>query len=249
MSILPAIPVQDSVIADFRGPWLRISPTDVPSSEALLSLNAEYGPHFVGTRFGFNTFWAAGKVIPVMYNWVKAPDGISTDGNYLVIHNATDGTVQLVDLVTLTPYATPLFSVTAEGISVETEGNQVIIASFQSTGGGGSPIPIGAALAHVIGIFPFAVYTETAFLQPLSTKPLLANVNVIMPGIVTAGIHSVGYIITSNNGFLGRPSPVDVSSGLFDTTSNIQAPGGQNIAFQITANWPAGANGIQIVMS
>lgn len=243
MPILSPTPTLDAIIEDFRGPWLRPQTTDVPASEALLSLNASYNPHSVETRFGFGPFWAAGKAITTLFNWVKVPDFVSAAGNYLIFYSATDGAAMWAPNL-LSPAAANLFSVTAEGLSIASAGNQVAIASFSASAG--IPTPVGAAQCHIVGVPPLGTtYVDKAFLGPLTTKPTLSNSG---SGTVTAGLHSIGYIITTRNGFTGALSPA-LAGGTFDTSSNITAPGGEQIGFSLTATWPVEAEGIQIIMS
>lgn len=244
MAIVQTPPDLEAQITEFRGPWTRVEPTDVPASQALLSINAEYEPGQVATRFGFGPYWDIGKIITSLYNWIKAPDIISANGQYLVFYNKTDGKVQwAVNLIS--PTALDLFTVAAEGIDICQGGNQLIVASFTPYGGG-IPIAIGAAQARVIGIGGAAVYVDRAFEGPLTTKPVLTET---VAGTVTAGLHSVGYVITTRNGFTGRLSPALASTGTFDTSSNITSTGGQNIHFVLNATFPVEAEGIQIIMS
>lgn len=242
---LPAIPVQSLNLPDFRGPWSRPDATNVPANQALLSLNAEYNPLQVQSRFGFAPYWSIGKVITTIFNWIKNPDLVSTAGNYLIFYNQTDGKVQwAVNLAS--PAANDLFSVAgAEGISVSSHGDQVIIASFQ-TAGTEAPSAIGASQAHIIGVAGAGVFKDVAFMGPLTTKPTLANGSA---GTVTAGVHSVGYVLTSENGFTGKVCPVVASDGLFDITSNINASGAHQINISLTGSWPTGCAGLQFVMS
>lgn len=244
MAIIPQPPDLDATIEEFRGPWLRLEPTDVPASQALLATNCEFEPGNVATRFGFGPYWAINKIVTSLYNWVKAPDIISANGSYLVFYNATDGKVQWAVNLNA-PTAADLFTVTCEGIDICQGGNQLIVASFSPTGTN-VPIALGAAQARVIGIGGAAIYVDRAFEGPLTTAPVLTNSGV---GTVTAGLHSVGYVITTRNGFTGRLSPALVSTGTFDTSSNITAPGGQQITFSLTATFPVEAEGIQIFMS
>lgn len=244
---MPTLPVQadeSTQISAFHGPWLKPEPTDVPASQALLGINCEYEPGNVSTRFGFTPFWAIAKIVTSLFNWIKAPDLVSTDGNILVLYNKTDSKVQWAVNLSI-PAASDLYTVTAEGISVTQGGNQLIIAAF-TTQGTTAPIALGAAQARVVGVGGASVYVDKAFLGPLTTKPSLANS--AGAGTVTAGLHSVGYVITTRNGFTGRLSPANIL-GTFDTTSNIIAAGSKKIDFSITATWPTEAEGIQIVMS
>jgi hypothetical protein len=126
----------------------------------------------------------------------------------------------------------------AEGISVVSGGNQIFIAGFTSTAAGADQL-------RVVGVDGAAVNIDKAFLGPQTTKPTLGESG---SGSVTAGVHSVGYIITTRNGFTGAISPA-VSAGTFDFTSQITASGGKQITFSLTITWPTEAASVQIVMS
>ena len=241
VAILPvAAQTQDAEVTDFRGPWLRPDSSDVPASEALLSLNAEYNPQEVMTRNGFGLLWNPSAVLTTLFNWVKVPDSVSTNGNYLAVYNATAGKAQWVVNLT-TPVLTDLFTVAAEGLSCASGGNFLFVASFTLSGA-------GAAQCRVVGIYSFTVAVDTAFEGPLTAKPVLNNTGV---GVVTAGSHFVGYVITSRTGFTGPICPVFSGTNTPDQTSAITAPGGQQIGGTLTPTtvWPADASGVQIVMA
>lgn len=224
----------------FRGPWTRLEPTDVPSTQALLSLNCEYNQITAETRQGFKQFWNVGKALSSIINWIKIPDLQSTLGNYLFVYSLTDSKVQYVPDLTA-PALNDAYSVTAEGISGVSYGQQFFLAAYTS----GS---IGAAQGRVFGNYPFTgPVVDKLFQGPISTVPTLANSG--SGSNVTAGLHRVGYIITTRNGFAGKISPA-LSDGSFDTSSSITAPGGQ--AIDVTINpptWPDDASFIQLVMT
>jgi hypothetical protein len=241
VAILPVgVQTQDSIVGDFRGAWLRPDPASVPASEALLSLNCEYNPGEVMTRNGFGLLWNPNKVITSLFNWIKAPDGVSTAGNYLVLYNATDGAVEWVANLS-SPSRFPLFSVTAEAVAPASNGNQLFLPTFNSAGS-------GAAQMQIAGIYSlFTIAVDVAFQGPIVGKPTLANAGT---GTVTAGSHFVGYVMTTRTGFTGPICPVVSGTSTPDQTSSIVAPGGETITGVISGvTFPPDVDEIQIVMT
>jgi len=233
-------PYSETQITNFLGPWTRMEMTDVPPTQALLSYNMEYTPGNCSTRFGFGTFWNVAKSLSSLINWIKIPDATSTAGNYLFVYNVTDGKVQYVPNL-LSPTLNDVYTISAEGISGSSYGQQFFLTAY-TTGA------IGAGQARIFGVYPtLGVAIDKAFLGPLTTAPVLTNSGAA--GQVTAGLHRVGYMITTRNGFTGPISPV-ISGGGFDVDSNITAPGAEYINFTINpATWPTEAATIQMVMS
>jgi hypothetical protein len=224
-------------IVDFRGPWTRLEPTDVPWNRALLAYNCEYTPGSVSTRKGFTQVWNPNEAIYGMYNWVKGADGYSADGSLLFYFSGTSGKVRIVASL-VTPGASDLFTQAgAYSISCASSGARLFIATFTTAG-------VGAGQCRVYG-FNSTTLVDKAFLGPLTTKPTLGNTST---GNVTQGLHRVGYILQTRSGFAGKISPVTASNE-FDPTSVISAPGGQKISFSVTALWPAEADLIYPVMT
>jgi hypothetical protein len=241
-AIIPVQPYQETQLEDFRGPWSRLEATDVPPTQALTSLNAEYNPGQEATRNGFAALWNPAKAITSLFNWVKASDGVSLAGNYLILNNATDGKVQWVTNV-VAPALIDLFTVSAEAVDPASSGNQLFLPTLNATN---QFTPVGAAQCRIVGIYVAATQVDKAFLGPSTVKPVLANANV---GSITAGSHFVGYVITTRNGYTGKINPVLSDGATPDQSSSIIAPGGKQITVSITETWPAEATSVTLIMT
>lgn len=240
-TIVPVAPQLESQISDFKGPWTRLDSGDVPAGQALAALNTEYDPSQCGERTGFASLFNANKAITSLFNWLKASDLVSTQGNYLVLYNATDGKVQWIPNLAA-PALVDLFTVSAEAVDPSSSGNQLFLPTVSAAS---QTTPVGAAQCRIVGIYSAATNVDKAFLGPITTKPTLSEISV---GTVTAGSHFVGYIITTRNGYTGKICPV-TSLGDIDLTSSITASGGKQIFFSLTVTWPAEAMSIQLVMT
>lgn len=241
-AILPVAPYEEAQVSDFRGQWSRLEVTDVPPTQALLSQNCEFNPGQVATRNGFASLFNPNKIITSLFNWVKAADGVSATGNYLVVYNATDHKVQWATNLS-SPALTDLFSVTAEAVDPASSGNQLFLPTIDATA---QMTPVGAAQCRIVGIYGAAVNVDKAFLGPMTVFPTLGNVNV---GTVTAGKHFVGYVVTTRNGFTGKINPVMIDGLTPDQASSTIAPGGKQISVSINATWPTEAATITLVMT
>lgn len=209
---------QHIAVSDPQGPWTRLEATDVPPTGALLSNNSEYNVGQVSKRRGFGSVWDANEPVTAMYNWIKGADAISTAGSYLVFFNPT--TTKCRRVVNLaSPAADDLFTqATGTGVVCASGGSRLFVATFTSAG-------IGAGACRVVGIYGSAINVDTAFLGPITTAPSLAAYST---GLVTKGLHRVGYVIETRNGFIGKLCPSD-SAGAFLTTSNITVAAGKQI--------------------
>jgi hypothetical protein len=225
--------LQHITVTDYNGPWTRLEASDVPIDHGLLAYNTEYNPGYAGTRRGFASYWAANEPMVAMFNW------ISSAGNYLVYYNNSSGNIRIVpadlSLATQTLYT----QAGASGAVIASNGTRLFCATFDSNG-------LGVGQCRITSKIGAAFYTDKAFLGPLADKPTLTNTGV---GSVTAGIHRIGYIIQTRNGFLGRISPVSATTNLFDVTSTLTAAGGQQVSFSLTKTWPTEADRIWFVMT
>jgi hypothetical protein len=240
--IVPVAPWQEADVTDFNGSWTRPDPTDVPPNRALLSLNAEYFPGQVSTRCGFAQLWNPNKIITSLFNWIKAADAVSAKGNYLLVYNKTDGKVQWATNMA-SPSLTDLFTVAADAVNASSSGNQLFLPTVDTSS---QTTPVGASQCRIVGIYGAAVNVDKAFLGPLSVKPTLTEPSA---GSVTAGLHFVGFLITTRNGYTGQICPISGVTLQIDQTSVITSGGGKNISGSLSTTWPVEANTITIVMT
>lgn len=225
-------------IVDMKGADLRREPTDIPPGYALFSQNSEYDPGNVGTRKGFGVALARAESANSLFNWIKNPDAAVPFGSAAAYFSKTAHAAKLcVNLQSGLTY--PLFSDSnAIGASFASGGPRLYAAAFDVNG-------IGTTQARVTGTDVAAIYIDKAFMGPLTVKPTLSNTGT---GNVTAGLHRVGYILTSRNGFTGKISPV-TGSGVFDITSTITATGGKQITFSLTATFPTDSDTVYAAMT
>ncbi|HWR49926.1 MAG TPA: hypothetical protein VN428_02395 [Bryobacteraceae bacterium] len=230
---------QSYAVTKPAGPRTRLEPTDVPPDAALLSINAEYQPGSFGTRRGFGTVWNPNEPISSLYNWISGGNLVSAAGNSLIYYNATSGKVRMVPNLSA-PVPVDLFTQAgAAGASIASGGTRLYVATYTSAGA-------GAGACRIVGIYGAAVNTDTAFLGPITTKPTLSSIGT---GNVTKGLHRVGYVIETRNGFIGKLCPA-TAAGEFDQTSEITVAAGKTIRAIINpAAWPAEASKIHLFMS
>lgn len=221
------------------GAWTRLEATDVPPSRALASNNCEFGVGTVSTRRGFSSVWDPNEPITSMFNWVKGADLPSTAGSWLVYYSPSSGKCRAVYNLA-TPAPADLFTqATGAGVFCASGGTRLYVATFKADG-------TGAGACRVVGIYGAAINTDSAFLGPITTAPSLAAYST---GSVTKGLHRVGYVIETRNGFMGKLCPSD-SAGAFLTTSNITVAAGKQIRMVVNpAAWPTEASKVSVFMS
>lgn len=229
-----------TTVNDFRGAWLLIEPSDVPITNALLAQNVEYLPGLVKTRFGYSSVMNTGDQINSMFSWISPTfTGLTS---YLAFLSAagpnlginlikTDGT-GLNHLYV--PAGIPV------GASFATGGYRLFIATFNSIGQGTDQGRVYSSPT----IFNNGG-TDTLFLPPLGYIPVVGNGGA---GSVTAGVHQIGYLLTTRNGFTTSPSPV---SGATFTAVSHTSPGATTMTVSITptGTWPESYITAQIIMT
>lgn len=226
-------------IAGFKGAWTSPEASDVPPDRALVANNCEFRAGQVRPRGGFTTFWNNNEPVTTLANWIKPGDSVSVAGNYLIYFNPTSAKARLIwNLTTPAGNNADLYLATGGySLSVAQLGNRAYLAAFNSS-------QQGATECRVVSILGGVIQVDKCFLGPLTTKPVIAEGGV---GNVTAGLHRIGYMIQTRNGFRGKISPS--IGGLFDTTSVITSTGDKTITFDLTATWPVEANLVYPVMT
>ena len=142
--------------------------------------------------------------------------------------NFDELTVRLRDLVTNTELSSN--AVAGIGGVFAPGGAWLYLATYERT-------LLGADHGRIVTSGGTTLYK--AFAPPLTDKPTLAATG--SGGVVTAGVHRVGYLIQTATGFAGRLSPVDSSTQLFDTTSAVTIAAGEKIDFELDIAWPQDA--------
>jgi len=221
---------QSIEITNFRGPWTALEDSDVPMEGARFAQNVEYQPGAVKSRYGFGEFYNANEPISAMFNWVKSPDFVSTAGNYLFYINPTTTTAKVLpNLGTPSPY-TLFTQANMATATFASGGTRAYIAPIKSDGQ-------SAGQARVIGIYGSALNIDVAFKGQVAATvtPTLSGTT----DLCTAGIHRVGFILLTRNGFFGPITNV----------TDVTVAAGEKITLTITPTtvWPTEASQVWAV--
>lgn len=230
---LPDIPTV--VVDQFNGAITRLDSYAVPKSNGLYSQNVSYVRGQVNTRYGHSIVFAqTDGAITVLLNWVFADGGAPFS---IVIYYApavgVRGWIQSINFffdVILVPGAAGAVLVTA--------GKRLYAAFYDGSG------RKGAAGGQVFGRGQGA---DPLFAAPLQNVPAVTET---APGLITAGLHRIGYLPTTRNGFTTNLSPVN-AGGVF-TPVEFTSTGSQNLRIFIpgpTPTYMQGSNFVQIVMT
>ena len=222
-------PWQEAEIDDFRGPWSRVDSTQVPPTEALYSRNSYYDPGSVGTRFGFAQFGTVASlpsnVLNTLFNWLKEPDAIATNGNYIVGGGGLFATSGLGTLLATVAYGNA-------GTSSATGGSYLFTAGYNVDG-------TGASFPNVTQIIGAAAVSDLAFMGPTTPSAHSLSQAADANSFVTPGLHNVGFIMVSRSGFVGP----------WQSIGSITVTSGNNIGVSITITPPADCAYIQWCMT
>ncbi len=228
-------------VEDFRGPLLPTSrdPSTSAPNVAQLAQNVDYIPGQVKTRYGYATIANSpdtlGDVIYSMANWIF--NYLGTPKNILAYYTPSGAHpgINTYDLVarTLTNLYNPAAS---KGASFAFAGTRLMIATFDANGNG----------SDQGRVYSYGVGADKLFSPPIQATPVLSET---LPGVVTAGVHNIGYLILTRNGYTVSPSPVN-GSGTF-TPATITSSGGQNLHVSISpiGTWPSYSQSISLLMT
>jgi hypothetical protein len=211
----------------------------VPPNKGLVSENVVFRPGQVATRLGFSVAFDPDVPISAMLNW------LSSLGNNLVYYRTSDNSVQLVD-ITNPPTETALIAGDLVGYAATfAEAGARLYCSFFSSAGA------GASGARVVTFQNSAYVSDLAFQPPITYTPSAPTETAA--GVVTAGLHYVGYRIEYRSGFITRPSP-DSGNGTVPNASTFQpiaftATGSMNLEWTLNTTWPVGAINVYMIMS
>lgn len=225
-------------VADFGGEWTLVDQDDLPPDRALKCLNSSFIPGSVFTRNGFDTIFDPSDIVNSMFHWLYG-DSSSSGKSYLVWHKEGYG-VRLADLASPTP--TNLYAVTAaKGAVFANAGGKFYAAHYNTAG-------VGVDGGRVYG---FGVGSDALFARPMLTTEL--TVSAAAPsagGNCTQGTRNVAVIMTTRNGFTGRPSPSNTSLILQPTAVTTTATDKQFLLTMTpTTVWPSFAGTIQVIMT
>ncbi len=223
-------------INDFDGPYLLPEEGDVPPNRGLLAKNVSYGPGQVSTRPGFANFLAVGGAITAMFNWIYS-DPTFGPQNYLFRYETGYGGIRNTNLQTMTDYATYVQS--AYGAKWANAGPRVYMTTFDA-------LQSGVGTGQVFSLLG----QDILFARPMLTTEVMISSSVFGGGNLTPGSRNVGFIMTTKNGFTGRPAPATPDNSLTfvpavvtTTTTNKTA----TITITPVGIWPLYSATIQLI--
>lgn len=237
---MPFLPdTTERLVSQFNGPILNVDPYSVQAENALLAQNIEYLPKGeIKTRFGHSQVWNPADAASSMANWIFIYLGNKL--NYLVYFKPGVG-VRFAPVPT--PSATTIMAqATAAGAVFAPAGQQLYAAFYNSAGQ-------GAAAGQVYSI---AGGADPLFKRaPLTTEVVVSfTEGGASSGTITAGLHRVGFYLTTANGYTTRLAPLN--SGITFVPQNFTASGDRNVTVTLTPaggyNWPTGAS-VTVVMT
>lgn len=225
-------------ISDFGGEWTLTDQDDLPPDQANRAYNCTFVPGSVFTRNGFTTIFNPADIVNSMFHWLFG-DASSSGKSYLVWHKEGYG-IRLADLAF--PVATNLYTVTgARGAVFAPDGSRFFSAHYNTSG---------------VGVDGGKVYGSNVGADPLFARPMLTTEVTLGAGApsaggnCTAGTRNIAFIMTTRNGYVGRPAPANTSLVLQPTSVTTT---GTNRQFLVTVTpttvWPSWAGSIQIIMT
>lgn len=229
---------QQEEITDFGGEWSLIDQDDLPPDRALRAVNCTFIPGSVMTRAGFAEVFNPGDIVNSMFHWLFG-DATASGKSYLVWHKSGYG-VRLADLAS--PTATNLYAVTGAAGAVFASAGAKFFAAHYNTSGVG--VDGGKVYGSGIG-------ADDLFVRPmLTTEVTVAGGAPSAGGNCTEGTRTIGFIMTTRNGYTGRPAPTNASLVLQATSVTTTAVNKQFVVTVTPATvWPTWAGKIQIIMT
>lgn len=217
---------------DFPGGVSTLDASDAPAHRAGQEAeNVHFPLGRVETRYGFAEAYDANLRIRSFYHWLQpdwsrlvylVPDGASTKIRYRGLISGLENDV-----------ITGLGSSVYQADMIEF-GSRLFIALSDSAGEGVAAAKVWNGL--FTGLTP---NVDDLFQAPFSSVTAVNSEP--GSGVVTAGVHSLGYIIRTRNGYDTKA----VEIGTFTAT------GGANLNVQLTptGNWPDWADEVRLIMT
>lgn len=225
-------------VTTFKGSWSLLEQSDVPRDGALKSINCAFIPGQVETRYGFNQEFNPSDVVTSMAHWLFG-DATSSGKSYLIWYKSGYG-VRFADLSS--PSATNIYGVTGGYAAVFALAGPRFYGAHYNTSG------VGVDGGKVYG---FGVGVDNLFSRPmLTTEVTCAAGAPSAGGNCTEGTRNIGFIMTTRNGFTGRPAPANSSLVLQPTSVTTTAANAQFlVTITPTTVWPSDAGFVDIIMT
>lgn len=219
-----------SIVSQFKGSSQLQDSYDLDASHGLYSQNVDFilGQNEsiqVGTRRGVSQVAqlpSGDGQIPSMDSWYFVQNGI--EDCFCVYYSPAQG-VKAYNQLSAAFQGVLVSQTGATTASFAFDGLRMYVA-FAAAGG-----RLGYAGGQVYG---FPIGADPLFPSPLTTSIVNPVVTQPGPGVVTAGLHRLGFIFTSRNGFVSALNPVNIS-GIF-TPVEFTAPDGTHNVL-VTFNW------------
>lgn len=228
------------LIEDLGGEWNYPDETDNPPDKATRSWNNIYIPGQVLTRNGFASIFTPSDIVLSMFNWLFGSITASSN-NFLVWLKAGYG-VRNANLAS-PGTGTNLYTVsgTPKGAVFANAGDRFYAAHYNAAGVG---VDGGKVYGNGVG-------ADDLFVRPmLTTEVTLACGAASAGGECTEGVRYVGFIMTSRNGFTGRPAPANTSLVLVPTAGTTTAANKQFlVTVTPTTVWPSSAATLHLIMT
>lgn len=232
--LYPDVPVV--TLDQFNGAITRLDAYSVPQENQLYAQNVTFLRGEIGTRYGHSTVVTTSDgAITSMVNWLFTFLGIP---NSMALYYAPSVGVKAFQQGTgiIGPFMT--VSNPAAGAVMVPDGQRLYASFYDST---------GRYAADAGQVYGWNIGADPLFAAPLTITPTIAETG---PGLITAGVHKIGYMTTTRNGYTGQLSPI--AGGAFSPVS-FTASGAKNLQVTIAGALPSylsgGVSAIQIVMS
>ena len=228
MALFQSADVATKVINVWNGSVQRLDAYSVPDGNGLFSANCSYIRGKVQTRYGHNAVFSDSShgSISSMYNWFYTQTGSPTRQVSFVMYYAPS-----YGILGYAQFPTPgftgiLFPTTgAAGAIMLGTGNRLYAAFYDTTG--------------KLSTYSGQVYGDGVGLDNLFAAPITNSIaaSETASGVVTAGLHRIGYVFTTRNGYTGKLCPVNGSS-VFSPISFTSA-GSKNLQLTISGSLPS----------
>lgn len=238
----------------FLGPWTRVDPYSVDMDHALFAQNVSYLKGQIAKRFGISSPYGgllndnsghslAGAT--AMTNWLPLVSGAPR--NYILLFSTGNGVPAVngvyyftVDGTTIPPVTAP--QIVADNVSkgayFSDAGSRMYMGFYDANG-------VGSAGGQVFD--PTGNWTDPLFPSPMIDLPVVTDSGA---GLITAGLHRVGYLLTFRSGYTTQPcATVIVGSTPTFNPYPYSSAGSKTAQFSITATFPTGAATIQVIMT
>lgn len=230
--------LQQRAITDLRGSWTRArtEPNGSRAQNTYLTNRASRaenvrfdGGRVIG-RDGFVAGDAATGKITMIYQWLAYSTVLIN-----IVVTFENGEIRIRDLV-FGSESTSEAIAGAYGATVVEAATRLYISTFNTSFQGATETRI---------LYPLLIgdNIDKAFMGPMSVIPTITEPSA---GLVTAGTHKWGYIVTSRSGAQLKPSPY--TAGVWAPVTAVSA-GSKTTRVTVNATWPDDAAFISAVMT